>query len=126
LLRAIYHTDKDGKFCVRSVDPLGYSIPMDGTVGAFIRRTDISEMRPAHIHFLLTAPGYAPVITHLFRKDTNYLENDVVYGVKQELITPFHYHEAGETAPTGEVMKEKFCTVSYDFTLVPEAKSKAA
>jgi len=126
LLRALYKTNAEGKFIVRSVDPLGYSIPMDGTVGAFIRRTNISEMRPAHIHFLLTAPGYEPVITHLFRKDTAYLENDVVYGVKQELITPFHKHAAGEKAPTGEVMNEPFITVDYDFTLVPDAKAKAA
>jgi hydroxyquinol 1,2-dioxygenase len=99
---------------------------MDGTVGGLIKRTEISEMRPAHIHFLLTAPGYTPVITHLFREKTDYLESDVVYGVKQELITPFHYHETGETAPTGEVMKEKFCTVEYDFTLVPAQQAVAA
>jgi hydroxyquinol 1,2-dioxygenase len=119
LLRAIYRTDAEGKYIVRSVDPLGYSIPMDGTVGALIKRTSISEMRPAHIHFLLTAPGHSPVITHLFRKDTDYLENDVVYGVKEELITPWTYRKAGEKAPTGEVMNEPFCTVEYDFTLVP-------
>jgi hydroxyquinol 1,2-dioxygenase len=126
LLRAIYKTGADGKFIVRSVDPLGYSIPMDGTVGRLIRRTSISEMRPAHIHFFITAPGYAPVITHLFRDKTNYLETDVVYGVKQELITPFHKHAAGEKAPTGEVMTVPFVTVDYDFTLVPAAKAKAA
>jgi len=126
LLRAIYTTGPDGKFIVRSVDPLGYSIPMDGTVGGLIRRTAISEMRPAHIHFLITAPGFTPVITHLFREKTDYLETDVVYGVKQELITPFHKHAAGEKSPTGAVMKEPFVTVNYDFTLVAEAKSKAA
>jgi hydroxyquinol 1,2-dioxygenase len=121
LLRAIYHTGADGKFTVRTVDPLGYSIPMDGTVGALIGRTKISEMRPAHVHFLLTAPGYAPVITHLFRENTDYLANDVVYGVRQELITPFNYHAAGAKNPMGEVMNEAFVTVHYDFTLVPAA-----
>ena len=118
-LRGIYHSGPDGRYLVKTIAPLGYAIPMDGPVGGLIRQTDISYFRPAHIHFILTAPGYEKIITHLFKRGTEYLENDVVYGVKQELIADFHRHEPG-VAPTGEKVDTPFWTIEYDFVLAPE------
>jgi hydroxyquinol 1,2-dioxygenase len=46
-MRGVYHTKPDGSYTIRTVAPIGYSIPMDGPVGDLVRRTDISEMRPA-------------------------------------------------------------------------------
>ena len=129
-LRGIYHSGPDGRYLVKTIAPLGYSIPMDGPVGDLIRMTDISHFRPAHIHFILSAPGYQKIITHLFKRGTEYIENDVVYGVKEELITDFVRHEPG-TAPNGEKVDTPFWTIEYDFVLAPEgatadAKAKQA
>ncbi|WP_198597960.1 efflux RND transporter permease subunit [Blastococcus atacamensis] len=66
-LRAKYTTREDGTYCVRTIAPLGYAIPMDGPVGDLISRTGISHFRPAHVHFLIDVPGYEPLITHLFQ-----------------------------------------------------------
>jgi hydroxyquinol 1,2-dioxygenase len=118
-LRGIYRSGPDGRYLVRTVAPLGYSIPMDGPVGDLIRKTRISHFRPAHIHFILSAPGYEKVITHLFQRGCDYLDNDVVYAVKQELVTDFIRNEPG-LAPNGEQMKTPFWTVEYDFVLAPE------
>ena len=118
-LRGIYHSGADGRYLVKTIAPLGYAIPMDGPVGDLIRKTDISYFRPAHIHFIMTAPGYQKIITHLFKRGTEYLENDVVYGVKQELITDFKKNPPGVT-PSGEVSKTPFWTIDYDFVLAPE------
>ena len=118
-LRGIYHSGPDGRFLVKTIAPLGYAIPMDGPVGGLIKQTDISYFRPAHIHFILSAPGYQKIITHLFKRGTEYLENDVVYGVKQELITDFKKNPPGVT-PSGEVSKTPFWTIDYDFVLAPE------
>ena len=43
-------------------------------------------MRPAHVHFLVNAPGYEPLITHVFIEGDKYLDTDVVFGVKDELV----------------------------------------
>ncbi len=118
-LRGVYHSGSDGRFLVKTIAPLGYAIPMDGPVGELVKKTDISYFRPAHIHFIMTAPGYQKIITHLFKRGTEYLENDVVYGVKQELIADFHRHERG-VAPTGETVDTPFWTIEYDFVLAPE------
>jgi hydroxyquinol 1,2-dioxygenase len=45
-----------------------YTIPMDGTVFALMRQANMSHMRPAHIHFAISAPGYHPLVMHLFQK----------------------------------------------------------
>ncbi|HEV2522472.1 MAG TPA: dioxygenase [Candidatus Acidoferrales bacterium] len=115
-LRAIFHTGPDGKYLIRTIAPPGYSIPMDGTVGDLLRETDISHFRPAHIHFLITAPGYETLVTHLFKKGTRYIDSDIVFGVKDKLIVEFKKYPAGKT-PTGEISSEPFVVVNYDFVL---------
>lgn len=129
-LRGIYHSGPDGRYLVKTIAPLGYSVPMDGPVGDLLRMTDISHYRPAHIHFILSAPGYQKIITHLFKRGTDYIENDVVFGVKEDLVTDFKRHEPG-IAPTGEKVDTPFWTIEYDFVLAPEgatadAKAKEA
>jgi hydroxyquinol 1,2-dioxygenase len=116
LLRAIFQTGVDGKYVIRTIAPPGYSIPMDGTVGDLLKETDISHFRPAHIHFLIKAPGYETLITHLFKKDARYIESDVVFGVKDKLIAEFKKTPTGKT-PTGEISKTPFLVVNYDFVL---------
>ncbi len=119
-LRGVFRTDKDGRYGLWTVAPKGYAIPMDGPVGQLIEQTDISYYRPAHFHAIVAAEGYQPVVTHLFRQGAPYLENDVVFGVREALITPFRRHEAGP-APGGKVMSEPYATVEYDFILAPAA-----
>jgi hydroxyquinol 1,2-dioxygenase len=105
---------------VRTIAPLGYSIPMDGPVGELISQTDISHYRPAHIHFLLDVPGYEPLITHLFEKGAEYLDSDVVFGTKAELVVEFERREPGPT-PDGGTSEVPWLLAAYDFVLQPKA-----
>jgi hydroxyquinol 1,2-dioxygenase len=117
-LRATYTTREDGSYCLRTVAPRGYSIPMDGPVGDLIERTEISHYRPAHVHFLLDVEGYEPLITHLFQAGSEYLENDVVFGTKDALVVAFEQHDPGPT-PAGSESSEPFLVARYDFVLQP-------
>ncbi len=76
----------DGRFFFRTILPCSYPIPTDGPVGEMIVQTRRHPMRPAHVHFLVNAPGYEPLITHVFMDGDKYLDSDVVFGVKDELI----------------------------------------
>jgi hydroxyquinol 1,2-dioxygenase len=117
-LRAKYTARPDGGYCVRTIAPLGYAIPMDGPVGHLIEHTDISHFRPAHVHFLLDVPGYEPLITHLFQEGAAYLDSDVVFGVKRELVVPFVDRGPGPT-PDGGHSDVPWCEAAYDFVLQP-------
>ena len=119
-LRAAYSTRADGSYCVRTIAPKGYSVPMDGPVGALIERTEISHFRPAHVHFLIDVEGYERLITHLFQRGAEYLENDVVFGTKEGLVVEFEEREPGPT-PDGGESSEPFLVAKYDFVLQPHA-----
>lgn len=111
-------TAADGRFWFWSVLPVSYPIPSDGPVGEMLKATGRSPMRPAHIHFRITAPGYASVTTHIFAAGDPYLDTDAVFGVKESLIAPFERHEAG-TAPDGRQVSQPYYTMHYDFVLRP-------
>ena len=117
-LRAKYATRPDGSYCLRTIAPKGYSIPMDGPVGELLRGTDISHFRPAHVHFLINAAGYEPLITHLFQEGAQYLDSDVVFGTKQELVVTFEPRDPGPT-PDGGQSVEPWLEARYDFVLQP-------
>jgi hydroxyquinol 1,2-dioxygenase len=118
-LRAKYTSRPDGSYCVRTIAPLGYSIPMDGPVGDLIAQTDISHFRPAHVHFLVEAAGHEPLITHLFHAGAQYLDSDVVFGTKAELVVEFAQREPGPT-PDGGTSEVPWLLAEYDFVLQPQ------
>jgi hydroxyquinol 1,2-dioxygenase len=124
-MRGLYRSQPDGSYIVRTVAPIGYTIPMDGPVGELMNKTRISHMRPAHIHFCVEAPGYHRVVTHLFQRGCPYIETDVVYGVKEPLIVDFVKKPAG-TAPNGESIATPYYIINYDFVLQKAAKAAAA
>jgi protocatechuate 3,4-dioxygenase beta subunit len=80
--RARFVTDHGGRFTFRTILPCSYPIPTDGPVGEMIMQTKRHPMRPAHVHFLVNAKGYEPLITHVFIDGDKYLDSDVVFGVK--------------------------------------------
>jgi hydroxyquinol 1,2-dioxygenase len=110
--------DADGRFWFWTVKPVAYPIPEDGPVGDLVRSLSPSLMRPAHVHFLVTANGYEPVTTHVFEAGDPYLDRNVVFGVKQSLIGEIVRHEPG-TAPDGRRIETPYFTLAYDFTLAP-------
>lgn len=116
--RGHLYADEEGQFHFRTVRPEPYPIPYDGPVGDMLKAANRSPMRPAHIHFMVSAPGYQPVTTHVFAAGDEHLDSDAVFGVKEPLIAPFERHEPG-TAPEGTRMDRPFYTVSYDFVLAP-------
>ena len=83
--RGVFSTDADGRYYLRTVKPIGYSIPMDGPVGALVRAQGRHGMRPAHIHFLVGAPGYRELVTALYLRDDPHLTDDVVFGSSDDL-----------------------------------------
>jgi hydroxyquinol 1,2-dioxygenase len=87
--RGIFRTGPDGRYAFRGIKPVSYPIPDDGPVGRMLAALGRHPWRPAHMHFLVTAPGFERVITHTFVAGDAYLTSDAVFGVKQSLITTF-------------------------------------
>eukprot|EP01037_Dinobryon_pediforme_P015619 gene15619-15765_t len=115
-LRGVFTTDADGYFWFRSVKPRYYPIPDDGPVGQLLRKLGRHPNRPAHIHFIVGAEGYAPITTHLFTPDCKYLHTDAVFGVKESLIADFRtIDDPTRAADLG--FPNPFVAVNWDFVL---------
>ena len=84
--RGILKADGDGKFFFRSILAVPYAIPHDGPVGRMLEATGRHPWRPAHLHFMVKAPGYETLVTHVFRDNSDYLDSDAVFGVRQSLV----------------------------------------
>ncbi|MBS7788404.1 intradiol ring-cleavage dioxygenase [Roseococcus sp. SDR] len=104
-LRARFRTDAEGRFHFWTLLPTSYPVPDDGPVGDLLRATGRHPMRPAHVHFMIAAPGHETLVTHVFVAGDEYLDSDAVFGVKQELIADF------PKAPEGHRV------LRYDFAL---------
>jgi hydroxyquinol 1,2-dioxygenase len=96
--RGLFTADQDGTFWFRTIVPSHYPIPTDGPVGQLLLATERHPYRPAHIHFIVTAPGHRPLTTHIFVAGSPYIESDAVFAVKKGLIKEFTSVEDPEQA----------------------------
>ena len=120
-LRAQFRTDREGNYRFWSIKPTYYPVPGDGPVGRMLDRMGRHLNRPGHMHMMLNAPGHERLVTHLFVKDSPYLDSDAVFGVRNSLIVDFPKHAPGK-APDGRTMDKPFYTAKYDFRLVPSTR----
>ena len=120
-LRGLFTTGADGRFFFRTVKPKHYSIPTDGPVGKMLVALGRHPMRPAHIHFIIGAPGFEPVTTHMFVAGDQYLDSDAVFGVKDSLVVDFVKHDdAVESKKLG--LGNPYYTAEHDFALVKQVR----
>jgi protocatechuate 3,4-dioxygenase beta subunit len=98
-LRGTFRTDSGGNYYLRTIAPLGYMIPMDGPVGDMIRAQKRHGYRPAHIHFIVGAPGYREVVTALYLAGDEHIESDTVFGVTDSLVTDINRKDASSPIP---------------------------
>jgi catechol 1,2-dioxygenase len=124
-LRGLFTADDEGRFWFRSILPKYYPIPDDGPVGEMLAATGRHPYRPAHVHFIVTAPGHRPVTTHLFVDDSPYLDSDAVFGVKESLVLPFpSVDDPDRAAEVG--LPNPFRTVHFDVALLREDQAPRA
>lgn len=113
-LRGRFRADAEGRYHLRTVQPIGYSIPMDGPVGQLVRRQGRHGMRPAHIHVLVAAEGYRELVTALYLADDPHLGSDTVFGVSRSLAVTAAMGVPG--APRTDLP-----AIRYDFRLSRQA-----
>jgi hydroxyquinol 1,2-dioxygenase len=111
--RGVLKADSEGRFHFRTILPCSYQIPHDGPVGRMLEALGRHPWRPAHLHFMVSAPGYETLITHVFREGDPYLDSDAVFGVRSSLIGDWVRHERGG-APG--------YTLAFDLVLNPAAR----
>ncbi|HEY0290679.1 MAG TPA: dioxygenase [Pseudomonas sp.] len=116
-LRGRYHTDEQGRYAIRSVVPVSYPIPTDGPVGDLLQASGRHPWRPAHLHFMLDAPGHRRLVTHLFNDDDPYIDSDAVFGVKDSLRIVYELRFASDPLAEQFDIGTDFHIATFDFVL---------
>ncbi len=107
-LRGRFQTDARGRFRFASVRPAGYPVPTDGPCGDLLRAQQRHPNRPAHLHFMVSKPGFKVLISQVYADDDENLESDPTFGVTRRLIGNYALAADGSSA-----------TLQYDFALEP-------
>tara|TARA_R110000737_G_scaffold59010_1_gene85458 strand:- start:1693 stop:2613 length:921 start_codon:yes stop_codon:yes gene_type:complete len=114
--RGVFVTGADGRYWFQGIKPVSYPIPDDGPVGQLLGHLGRHPYRPAHMHFIVSAPGYETVITHTFVKGDAYLQSDAVFGVKKTLIADY------TATPDAKTVWQS----TFDFIMTPTDHQPAA
>ena len=114
--RGIFETDGEGNYLLRTVCPVGYYIPLDGPVGELVLKQKRHGKRPAHIHFLISAPGYRELVTALYLAGDEHLADDVVFGSSADLVV--HVKDADPQCPIPGLP-----SIRFDFRLSRQSEA---
>lgn len=109
-------TDAQGRYAFTTIRPASYTVPYDGPVGDLLRAGGRLAWRPAHLHFMISAPGHATLTTELFFPDDPYIDQDAVFGVREALVLEL---ETGESEADARAcgLARPFAIASFDFRL---------
>ena len=114
---------EDGRYAFTTVRPVEYTVPSDGPVGDILRACGRHPWRPSHLHFIAEAEGFRRLVTEVFPEDDPYLDQDTVFGVREDLVMHYETRAAGSFPTSGFELSGKvegeYFHVSFDLTLVP-------
>ncbi|OSP54873.1 dioxygenase [Pseudoruegeria sp. SK021] len=113
--------DANGRYAFTTVRPVSYTVPTDGPVGEILNGAGRHPWRPSHLHFIVKADGFRDLVTEVFPSDDPYLDQDTVFGVREDLVMTYVPQTAG-SFPDGFALSGKvdgpYARVDFDFTLV--------
>ena len=119
--RAHLLADENGAYQFWGLFPTPYPIPNDGPVGKMLDAVGRSPVRASHLHFMVTAPGYRTLVTHIFVRGDRQIEiGDSVFGVKESLIKDFTHHPGGTSTPDARDLGDRaWSQARFDIVLAP-------
>jgi catechol 1,2-dioxygenase len=124
-LRRKIETDAQGRYRFRSFLPPGYAIPPNSPTSELFSAIGRHGNRPAHIHFLVVAPGLRTLTTQVNVPGDSFIDDDFAFATRDGLILklerntpPKGYESLGVTT--------QFTRVPFDFVMQPAADESEA
>jgi catechol 1,2-dioxygenase len=85
-LRRRIETDAQGRYRFRSFLPPGYAIPPDSPTSELFAALGRHGNRPAHIHFLVAAPGLRTLTTQVNIPGDTFIDDDFAFATRDGLV----------------------------------------
>jgi catechol 1,2-dioxygenase len=122
-LRRKINADQNGRYRFRSVIPPGYSIPPSSPTSQLFAQLGRHGNRPAHIHFLISAPGFRALTTQVNLPGDPFLDDDFAYATRDELVVKVDDVSAG-VGYESLGFEGAFKRVHFDFKLQAAASKR--
>jgi catechol 1,2-dioxygenase len=118
-LRRTIVADENGRYQFRSIIPVGYGCPPDGTTQQLLDQLGRHGQRPAHIHFFVTGPGHRKLTTQINIDGDEYLWDDFAFASREGLVPPVtRVSDAAQLQAKG--LDKPFASIDFDFHLYRE------
>lgn len=115
-LRRTIVTDARGRYQFRSIVPMGYGCPPDGSTQQLLDKLGRHGRRPAHIHFFVTAPGQRKLTTQINIDGDPLVYDDFAYATREGLVPPLVEH-TDEKSIQAEGLTGPFAEIVFDLKL---------
>ncbi len=117
----VFTSDQNGEYRFTTVRPVEYTVPTDGPVGKLLDATGRHPWRPSHLHYIVSADGFETLVTEVFPDDDPYLDQDTVFGVRDDLVITYEPMPSGTFPQEGFALsgsvKDEYFRVCFDAVL---------
>ncbi|HJU49209.1 MAG TPA: catechol 1,2-dioxygenase, partial [Pseudogulbenkiania sp.] len=115
-LRRTIITDANGRYQFRSIMPMGYGCPPQGTTQRLLDLLGRHGRRPAHIHFFVTAASHRKLTTQINIDGDEYLWDDFAFASREGLVPAVNrITDPAEIDKKG--LQKPFASIDFDFRL---------
>ncbi len=123
-LRRTILTDDQGRYQFRSIVPVGYACPPEGSTQQLLDLLGRHGNRPAHIHFFVTADGQRKLTTQINIDGDEYLWDDFAFASREGLV-PAVKQISDAAAIQEKGLNKPFASIDFDFRLHADNNDKA-
>ncbi|WP_250500847.1 catechol 1,2-dioxygenase [Caballeronia sp. GAWG1-5s-s] len=120
-LRGAVKTDSEGKYEFRTLMPVGYGCPPQGSTQHLLNALGRHGNRPAHVHFFVTADNCRKLTTQINIEGDPLIWDDFAYATREDLIP----HVVEKTGGKALGLKaDDYKEIEFDFRLTPLVQGK--
>lgn len=120
-LRGAVHTDANGKYEFRTLMPVGYGCPPQGSTQQLLNHLARHGNRPAHVHMFVTSDGNRKLTTQFNIEGDPLIWDDFAYATREDLIPPVTEKTGG--AALG-LKADVYKDIEFNITLTPLVDGK--
>jgi catechol 1,2-dioxygenase len=115
-LRRTIVTDANGRYQFRSIVPMGYACPPNGSTQRLLDLLGRHGNRPAHIHFFVSAAGHRKLTTQINIDGDEYLWDDFAFASREGLVPAVNRISDPAELDRRQLAKP-FASIDFDFRL---------
>ncbi|MRX10160.1 catechol 1,2-dioxygenase [Pseudoduganella sp. FT25W] len=118
-LRRTIITDDQGRYQFRSIIPVGYGCPPDGTTQQLLDLLGRHGQRPAHIHFFISAEGQRKLTTQINIDGDKYLWDDFAFATREGLVPAIERISDPQKLDAAR-LRQPYASIDFDFHMTRE------